>query len=212
MDEKIVNRIKKLLALSDNNSNPEEAKSALLKAQELMAKYGIEITNDEDKPEYDQKCATTPKDKGFKAPLAVIIGENFRCKPIMVGKIVYFIGHKDDVKICIDAFNFAYKVAKKNGDKEYKRCKTEGLETKNVFNSYVMGFLKGLKEALDAQCQALMIIVPEDVNEEFTRRFPATKNYKGGIKNNKATGFNSDSYVKGHKDGKNFGTKKQVTA
>lgn len=38
--EKIIAKIKKVLELSRNNPSEEEAKSAALKAQKLMAAYG----------------------------------------------------------------------------------------------------------------------------------------------------------------------------
>lgn len=41
--EKILNKIKNLLDLANNNPNENEAIAAALKAQELMAKYNIEL-------------------------------------------------------------------------------------------------------------------------------------------------------------------------
>ena len=42
-DNKIIDKIEKLIALS-NSDNENEAKAAMLKAQELMAKYEIEMS------------------------------------------------------------------------------------------------------------------------------------------------------------------------
>ena len=42
MDEKLIEKIKKLLALSES-SNENEAKIAMLKAQELLAKHKLSI-------------------------------------------------------------------------------------------------------------------------------------------------------------------------
>ena len=39
--EKIMEKIKKLLALANNNPSEDEAMAAALKAQEMMAKYNI---------------------------------------------------------------------------------------------------------------------------------------------------------------------------
>ena len=41
MDTVIVEKVRKLLALSANNQSAEEAQSALAKARELMVKHGI---------------------------------------------------------------------------------------------------------------------------------------------------------------------------
>lgn len=42
MEDKIIKKIEKLFALAGNNPNEKEAEAALLKAQKLMAEYGIE--------------------------------------------------------------------------------------------------------------------------------------------------------------------------
>lgn len=42
--EKIIAKIKKVLELSKNNPSEEEAKSAALKAQRLMAEYHISMS------------------------------------------------------------------------------------------------------------------------------------------------------------------------
>ena len=47
--EKILEKIEKLLALAGNNPSEKEAISAALKAQELMAKYNIELADLEGK-------------------------------------------------------------------------------------------------------------------------------------------------------------------
>ena len=43
MKEKIIEKIKKALALANNNKNPNEAQAAMLMAQKMMAKYHIEM-------------------------------------------------------------------------------------------------------------------------------------------------------------------------
>lgn len=208
---KLVAKIKKLLALAGNNSSEAEAKAALVKAQELMAEAGIEVSLDEnEKIEYGFVVANTPMNKGFRTSLAVIIARNFRCQVIMHGNLVAFFGHKNDTIICKDAFEFAYRTAKANGDKEYGRCQKAGIETKNVFNSYVLGFLHGISVALDAQCKALMIVVPQDVKEQFVEQCNPKGEYKGGLKNNKHVDFNQEAYTKGQVDGKGFYTKKGI--
>ena len=211
-ETKLVAKIKKLLALAGNNSSESEAKAALMKAQQLMAESGIEVSIDEDdKIEYSMLVAKTQGNKGFRTSLAVVIARNFRCKPIMQGNLVAFFGHKNDALICKEAFEFAYKTAKANGDKEYARCKNLGIQTKNVFNSYVLGFIRGITKALDAQCTALMIVVPQDVKDEFvTQCRPSDKAYKGGLKNNKHVGMNHEAYTRGETDGRSFYEKKAL--
>ena len=97
--EKILNKIKNLLDLANNNPNENEAIAAALKAQELMAKYDIELDQLDDKKETREIVKEVYRQSGkhemkrWKIGLASIIAENFRCK-------VYFI-NKQDVVFCL---------------------------------------------------------------------------------------------------------------
>lgn len=204
--DKIVEKIKKLLALADKaqNTNEHEAQAALLKAQKLMAEYGVSVEgNTEEAHTYKFVVCNTPGDKGFRSHLAVTIGDNFRCKPIMHGNQVAFLGRSEDVDICASAFEFAYKFAKRNGDREVRQARKDGRDPKNVFNSYAMGFLVGLRQKLAEQSKALMIVVPQDVKDEFSNRFTNTKRYAGGMRNDRERAYDHQAYFAGVTDGKN---------
>lgn len=203
--DKIVEKIKKLLALADKaqNTNEHEAQAALLKAQKLMAEYGVSVEgNTEEAHTYKLVICNTPGDKGFRTHLACAIGENFRCKPIMHGNQVAFLGRSEDVDVCASAFEFAYKFAKRNGDREVRNARKDGRDPKNVFNSYAMGFLVGLKQKLAEQSKALMIVVPQDVKDEFSNRFPSVKQYAGGMRKGQDRGYDYHAYFAGVSDGK----------
>lgn len=218
VDNKLISKIKKLLALAGNNPNQEEASQALLKAQQLMAENNIQVTFDPDSKEtfaYGVEIANTKMNKGFRLKLSSIIAKNFRCQAIVFtdrpDAPIGFFGHADDAKVCKEAFLFAYNTAKRNGDLEYKRCRDLGLETKNVFNSYVIGFIQGICEALSAQCTALAIIVPPDVKTEFDSRF-RTKVVNTTIKTNKEIGMDFNAFAKGKSDGKRHFRKGEIQA
>lgn len=201
--DKLVERIRKLLALADKakNTNANEAEAAMLKAQQLMAEYGVTVEGG-DTPEahtYKLVRCETPGDKGFRISLCAIIANNFRCKAIIESSVICFLGREADAEICKAVFEFAYKFAKKHGDREVARARKEHRDTKCVFNSYATGFLIGLKEKLGEQSTALMIVTPPDVKEEFERQFPSTKVYKGGMQRQRC---DYDSFAAGVIDGK----------
>ena len=214
-ESRLVGKIKKLLALAGNNSNQEEAKQALLKAQQLMAENNIDVSFDNtDEPvAYSMELAVTKMNKAFRLSLAGIIASNFRCRAFILGNKentpIGFFGHEQDAKICKEAFEFAYNTAKRNGDLEYKRCKNAGLETRNVFNSYVTGYIQGIQMALAAQCTALMVIVPKDVITEADNRFHGKPSNRSMV-NNKSVGLNFEAVQKGIKDGKENFTKRAI--
>lgn len=202
--EEMLDKVKKLLALgntSDNNSD-EEATAAMLKAQQLMAKYDIsaEEVEDQEEEQYAHEACEHKWDYAYRKPLAVILSENFRCMLYMRGNRVVFMGHPQDAKICKATFEFAYRFIMRRGNYIYNKRYSAGRTTKGIFNSYATGFLTGLKEALDAQCRALMIVTPKDVVDEFENM---TKDW-GSKESKSIQATNAEVYYEGKQDGKSF--------
>lgn len=83
MDENIILKIKKLLALS-KSSNQNEAQNAMLKAQKLLIKYKLSLQEIESysiekiKIE-DFKTNQKFRGKSWKGNLAQVIADNFGC-------------------------------------------------------------------------------------------------------------------------------------
>ena len=169
--EDVLRKVKDLLALSDSarNSSEEEAKTAMLMAQKLMAKYDIsaEEVNAEDEQEYAHEVCEHKGDYAYRVPLASVLAKNFRCMTYIRGKKITFMGHPSDAKICKATFEFAYNFIMKKGTAVYNKRYSMGYTTKGVFNSYAHGFIVGLQDAFDVQCKALAIITPPDVVDEF---------------------------------------------
>ena len=114
--EKILNKIKNLLDLANNNPNENEAIAAALKAQELMAKYNIELDQLDSKEKTREIVKEVYYQSGkhemrkWKIGLAVIIAQNFRCKTYFVSSSndVVFYGYKEDAKIALQVFTYLY--------------------------------------------------------------------------------------------------------
>lgn len=201
-NDRIIERIKGLLALGDKsrNASEAEAEAALLKAQELMAKYNVsvELTEDE-KISYSHETCESKWNMGFRKPLSVIIANNFRCETYIHGGSIVFFGHSTDARIAREAFEFAYTFAMKEGNRCYNKNYQMGRPTQGVFNSYVKGFLRGLKDKLGEQSTALMIVTPPDVKSEFEEFSKDFRSASGGMRN---TGFDPDAYKQGIADGR----------
>jgi hypothetical protein len=167
-DSKIMDKILKLLALGKQNPNENEAQSAILKAHELMAEYGIDtISAGEENLSYSTEACEHKGDRKFRRNLAHIIASNFRCRNYLYNGQVTLFGRTNDVKIAKETFEYAYSFAYKESNRLYSDCRRGGLDARGVVNSYALGFLRGLKEKLDAQSTALMVITPPDVNDEY---------------------------------------------
>lgn len=210
--EEILEKVKSLLALgtSSRNNSEEEAKAAMLKAQQLMAKYDIsaEEVDEPEQEQYSHEMCEHKWDYAYRIPLAQVLAKNFRCMVYVRGKQVVFMGHTCDAKICKATFEFAYQFIQKTGTTIYNKRYAMGYPTKGVFNSYAHGFIVGLQESFDVQCQALAITTPKDVVDEFSTLTKDWSNKKTKNIANDAT----DALVwrEGHKDGKAFGTRDKL--
>lgn len=211
--EKILNKIKNLLDLANNNPNENEAIAAALKAQELMAKYNIELDQLDDKKEtreivkeiYHQ--SSKHEMKKWKIGLAAIIAQNFRCKTYFLGgKDVVFYGFKEDAKIALEVFTYLYEIGNKFAVRYYNKCKKEGKETRGVMNTYLVGFRDGVAEVLEKQCTALMIVTPKEVTESYDEMSKGWKKMKSTLR----LSGDTSAYSNGKSDGRDMTTARSI--
>lgn len=201
--EKVLEKIKKLLALAGNNPSEAEAMAAALKAQELMAEYNVTVTNEEEKIEMSEAGFRTGVDNNWKYILADVVADNFRCKSYWIGKRrIMFYGYKSDCEIATQVFEFLFKTCKKRTNQVADKAYNETGTSKGVRFSYSRGFVAGVKEALDAQCTALMIVTPPEVKESFAnmceeRGFKTMGGYRTGY-----DGIDPSTFNLGKTDGK----------
>lgn len=213
--EKIIEKIKKILALSSNNPSAEEAQSAALKAQALLAEYGmsmedLNVNEKEFTPALED--VYTGVDKSFKYELADIIAKNFRCKTFITNRrVMHFFGHETDTKVAAEVFKYLFKVcdrgARREGDKAEKMLGTR----KGVYYSYTRGFCQGVSDALDKQCKALMIVTPKEVTESWDDyHIKVGMGTLGGLRDGSEHGLNRSQYNQGVADGKSAMQEKQT--
>lgn len=209
MDNKIVEKVQKLLNLAGNNPNENEAKAALLKAQKLMAEYNISMSGLAEEPGARYELVTTKvTSRTIRNKLANVIGDSFACKVIIIGGKLSFFGYSMNAKAAASAFEFAYKSMERGGR---KACKEVGLDASasggsQVYNSYFSGFVCGIKEALDAQSVALAIVIQQDVKEEFSNRFSNSKLFKS----QRVVGGSQQAFSSGKVDGNSCMGKREL--
>lgn len=212
--EEILKKIEKLLALAGNNPNENEAISAALKAQELMAKYNIELADVQgaESGQEIKKEIYTPKKSShyvskWKYSLSQIIAKNFCCKTYSLGRdAIVFYGYEKDAKIAQQVFVFLFEAGNKLADKYYRKCKKEGRETKGILNTYLTGFCAGIKEVLDKQCVALMVIVPKEVEESYKEY---SKDFRK-MSNKLRTSSDGRAYQDGKQEGRETATARTI--
>ena len=178
--EKIIAKIKKILELSRNNPSKEEAKAAALKAQRLMAEYHLSESNIDgvkDIKRIMEKPVNVGTGNKWKYGLADIISKNFRCKRFWEEKeVIYFYGYKEDAEVAAMTFKFLFDMGSKLATQYYQNKRNQAKKSRIQFNgkglknAFLMGYVDGIKEVLDRQCTALMIVTPKKVEEAYVER------------------------------------------
>lgn len=204
--EAIIKKIENLLALAGNNPNEYEAIAASSKAQILMAKYNVELTDVEgaDSPKdimletYEIKADSRYASK-WEYTLSDIIAKNFRCKTYTIepNSIVFF-GYAEDAKIAKEVFKYLYTNGNKLSEQYYMECKIKNKNKEGIMYAYLCGFCEGIEEILSRQCTALMLVVPKQVEDTF-REYSKGFNYTTNIL---VMSDDEDAYWVGKKEGK----------
>lgn len=222
-NEKIIEKIKKVLELSKNNPSPEEAQSAALKAQKLMVEYHIslkEVEAVEDVDEITETQVIVGTGNKWKYQLARIIAKNFRCRHFYYGKsIIVFYGHETDTEIAAMTFETLYKVGNKGANNFYQNKRNEAYRNgelywfngKGLKNQFLIGYLEGIKSVLDKQCTALMIVTPKEVNESY-EKMVETWDMKRSINTGLRYTRNDEARQRGYETGRNAVENRRLAA
>jgi len=170
--EKILDKVRKALALAGNNPSEEEAKAAALKAQELLAKYNLtmkDLGEDTEEEKLIFKHYTTGVDKAWKYDLSSVIARNFRCRVTWFGKReLAFYGFETDANIACEVFEFLFRTCEKRSRFTADKAYRETGCSKGVYYSFSKGFISGVASELDKQCTALMIVESPKVKEGYS--------------------------------------------
>lgn len=214
---RIKEKIQKLLDLSGNNPNANEAESALLKAQELMARHKIEM-NDlgvKSTVEIVSMISTEPSRSTWKRGLADIISDNFKCMSYLQnygrGRLHYvFFGDRSDVEVAYDLYEYAVKWLNNSACNYATNQRVKYGIVKGVKQDYILGFLKGLKDKFKEQLSnhvemALVMVVTQEVKDSYTKMSETFKSMK--LSNSINTHGSHEAREAGYLAGKTFGNK-----
>ena len=211
--ENVVSLVKKLLSLADSKVNEHEAKVAAMKAQELIAKYNIVISDeDEEANEIETVDVEVVPGKKWKINLSVLVANNFRCKCFWVGrKRCCFYGYKNDAEVAKEVFSFLFKQGNKCANNlVYKYKVTKGY-TEGVYKSFIYGYLVGLEQSLGENSKALMLTVSDVVakgyDEMMKEANPDSKSISGYKGNASVMGA---AYKEGIHTGRHIMRKREI--
>ncbi|TLQ49483.1 DUF2786 domain-containing protein [Ruoffia tabacinasalis] len=196
-NDKIISKIKELLALSRDNNQDEESQSAFLLAQRLMLKHQLDFSAIEDyevmieREAIGEESVTVYKRLyWFERELARIISKNFRVKffynsrPVKSGAgqkktSIIFYGKRTDLEFAKVIYSLASEIlvyhSKKYLEKFYQEIQ-EGRSqywTARIKRNYIRGFLIGLNNKLSEQVvlikeeYPLLVLIPEEVEKAY---------------------------------------------
>lgn len=214
-------KIRRCLALAES-PNEYEARAALLKARQLMAKHKLteaELKDVEKKAVKDiQTDITCSKRRNpWIVRLSGVIGENYCCKGYRKHgyweqtQAIGFIGFEDDVEVCVAIFKYAVDCVLA----ECKRIKKENAcyyssYTKKLCDSYSYGFTIGVAEAFRKQQEeneqgwGLVLVTPKEVEE-------AAKDWgKSKFNSRSEEDISGEAYATGYRRGKEFDPTKRL--
>lgn len=220
-NEKIIEKIKKVLELSRNNPSEAEAKAAALKAQRLMAEYHIsmaEVDAIEDVENIAEKSVNVGTGNKWKYGLANIVAKNFRCKHFLCGKdTVVFYGYQVDAEIAAETFKFLFETGKKAANNYYMKLRNKAQKNGNFFigngikNCFLIGYMEGISDGLEKQCTALMIVIPKQVEEKYIERSQGFRTVRHK-RLNTASYYGNQSIEEGRIVGKNTIDSRKISA
>ncbi len=160
--EKIIERVRKLLALS-NSSNEHEAALAAAHAQRLLAQHNLAMSELEVKEEGAGEvelivAKVVPKWILF---LFSIVTNAFDCSPVITtsesGSRLRFIGVGEDPAVAVCTFQYLMKELRRLASLYLRFLETsKGKITRpsdrsRIRNSYLLGGIQGVKHSMSAQ-------------------------------------------------------------
>ena len=178
MSEKIINKIKNLMELAQDNPSDEEGQTALLMAQKLMLKHDVslsqvELHQNENKFETGEAVGRSASVlRWWEKDMSVIISTNFRCYAVQERdrrtetSYLIFFGEKKDAEMAAKVYDVTLM---------YLRYRIKRLPDKSPAykNSYIRGFILSLGKRFEKQVEeyGLIVLPKKEVLEDLHKRF-----------------------------------------
>lgn len=214
-------KIRRLLTLAES-PNENEAKAALLKARELMARHKLTEKDIRDvEPQEVKRLLTDITCSKRRDPwcvnLSATIGENYCCKALRnhnkgcQTQTIGFIGFEDDVALCAEIFKYAVDCVRSEV-KHIKRRYADysGDYIKRRCDSFGYGFNAGLRAAFAAQTEehqqwGLVLVTPKEVQDAANRIGKPTQ-----FRSRSQDGLFGNEYANGYKQGQEFDPRRRL--
>lgn len=214
----IQEKLAKLFAMAENNSNENEVAIALAKAEKLMQEYNLSkediLTDNEKYVTIMVEYGNGKNGEDWKDYFAMLIAKINFCKSFSAysGPKVYFFGKQKNVDLCIWQFNNVITQMQIICDMRFSEYKMTGgnIHGKTWKKSFYFGAYTEIKKKLDVMKQSsdlLLETLPENkqqliaLSQELEVEY---RNHNPNLKNTTSKfGLNS-GFVAGQESGKSF--------
>ncbi len=228
MNNKVLDKVQKLIDLAGNNPSQEEAESAMMMAQSLLAKNGLEMS---DLPGEKSSVflGTTERGHGpmpvwWKRVIANTLARNFRCKSYTVkykggGSALLFVGLKQDLEVCLWVRELAFRACADQTSLYVARKKQECFFWSKKLaaryrNDFRRGWIGGLDDAFArnvakmSEEHALVIVESPEVDEWVESQGDVQE----GKVSKPVSAGSLDAMMNGRRAGMRFSYKKELEA
>lgn len=208
----IADKIRKLLALAEGSSFPEESASALAKAQRLMTENDIALADIDtltEEPEepierfnapLNEEDSNSSRAQHWKLTLSYYLAQHNGCKTFYRGASIYLIGRQSDADKVRYLFSYAAREINRLTD---LHCKGKG---KTYRNNFRYGCIDSIRSALKAEVQAMKQEHASDSRALVIINRPAVRAEEAGqwadknmsLKSGQSTRHRYDSSGRGH--------------
>ena len=168
--------LKKIAAMMnltvENGATEHEAIAAATMAQKLIAKYHVDITeletaNDPTDEKVDMHEA--PSTRKWEGLLATVVGRNMRCEVVMQTQArrttVKIIGTETDRLAMVETFNMLREICREGIKRQKAAAKHTYGSAAGIESAYAWGFITGVKNEMERQAMALMLVIPDNVKD-----------------------------------------------
>lgn len=188
----LVDKVRALLArTTENGCTAAEATAAALAAQKIIVANDItdrEINEGRGREEDITEVVSAPFTRSWGVSLTTVIATSLRCRTYFNStkgkkrKTAVFYGYESDAAAAALLFERLYEVGCRLANehvREYRRAYPWEYSYDGLSNSFLLGFLRGIKDELERQSRALMVVTPREVNEGYEEIKASLKRWKG---------------------------------
>ncbi|MBR1580047.1 MAG: DUF2786 domain-containing protein [Selenomonadaceae bacterium] len=170
--------LKKIAAMMnltvENGATEHEAIAAATMAQKLIAKYHVDITELEmAKAPADDKVDVheAPAVRRWESLLATVVGNNMRCEVVSHYEnrrvTIKIIGSETDRLAAVETFNMLQAICREGIKRRKAAAKHTYGSAAGIEMAYAWGFITGVKNEMERQAMALMLVIPDNVKDYF---------------------------------------------